>query len=453
MSDYTKLIDEKPWNVDGRSDPKEPVVYDHLRKLAEGVFSQQSVENESLPAGYTYFAQFLNHDLTFALPTPSGTRNARTARLDLDSLYGRGPAEDPHLYDLRDPARLAVGRNDNGELDLPRSADRSAWRGSIRDNHASQWRHALIGDPRNDENVLIAQMHLAMILLHNHFVDTSLGMPDRMQAYAHARRRTTWHYQYVVVNDLLRRLCAKDIWEERFTPSLWSRVRCFPRRDSVYIPLEFSLAALRVGHSMIRERYVLADRLTEPETTHPQHFPIFDSGTPSAGLVGRRSLPRNWSLQWDRFVECDGSPPPQKAMRFDEFLVGPLQSLPEMEPGAERSLAMRTLQAGAREGLASGGTVARALGEAVVGDGDAPLWLYLLVESREQTGGRRFGRCAARLTAETLHALLLADPECYLRVNPGWTPAQEAASSASEGFDLRDLLELAGMPMTAAALP
>src|SRR6185295_18627424 len=64
-----------------------------------------SADNATVPAGFTYFGQFIDHDITFdptalqeLLVDPLALENFRTPMLDLDSLYGAGPAANPHLY-------------------------------------------------------------------------------------------------------------------------------------------------------------------------------------------------------------------------------------------------------------------------------------------------------------------------------------------------------------------
>lgn len=75
-------------------------------------------ENNHIPVGYTYLGQFLDHDITFDPVSsldrqndPNALTDFRTPRLDLDSLYGRGPADQPFLYDQNDPypAKLLLG--------------------------------------------------------------------------------------------------------------------------------------------------------------------------------------------------------------------------------------------------------------------------------------------------------------------------------------------------------
>lgn len=74
-------------------------------------------ENFGILAGYTYFGQFVDHDLTFdpasslqKLNDPEALVDFRTPRFDLDSVYGRGPDDQPYLYET-DGVRLLRGRS------------------------------------------------------------------------------------------------------------------------------------------------------------------------------------------------------------------------------------------------------------------------------------------------------------------------------------------------------
>ena len=118
-------------------------------------------DNPTHTAGATFMGQFFDHDITFdvgsklGVPTePTEATNGRTPRFDLDSLYGAGPVGSPQLYDPTDRAKLKIEHGGRFE-DLPRNSDGSA----------------IIADPRNDENLIIAGLQCAFIKFHNHAVD------------------------------------------------------------------------------------------------------------------------------------------------------------------------------------------------------------------------------------------------------------------------------------------
>ena len=104
-----------------------PADIQSLRKLgaANGsMHSKSDADNRDsiIPAGYTFLGQFVDHDITFdtvsSLDKPIldiDSENARTATLDLDSVYGGGPERTPFLYNmpyLLTGKQLATGRYD-----------------------------------------------------------------------------------------------------------------------------------------------------------------------------------------------------------------------------------------------------------------------------------------------------------------------------------------------------
>ena len=161
-------------------------------------------ENGDIDAGYTYAGQFIDHDLTLDnrpndLTTPVDPRtlpNARTPAFDLDSVYGGGPAGSPQLY-AADRMHLLLGApltgtpNDPGSVDMPR------------DPATGQ---ALSGDPRNDENRIVAGLHTIMLRFHNEWVDRVAALHPRWsptQIFTEAQRQVRWHYQWAVLTDFL----------------------------------------------------------------------------------------------------------------------------------------------------------------------------------------------------------------------------------------------------------
>jgi hypothetical protein len=399
-------------------------------------------DNPDIPAGYTYFGQFVDHDITYDPATvderandPDGLHNFRTPSLDLDSLYGAGPVQMPFLYDEDDHVKLLVGQNPNPihePEDIPRN----------------QQGRALIVDPRNDVHVIVTQMHLAFIHFHNAVVDhlRDQFFPDEELA-DEARRITRWHYQWVVVHDFLERLAGPDVLGEvlvkdKRTKGWKADLRFYSWKNTPFMPVEFSGAAYRFGHSMARPGYKLNDQLDVIPVFSPALTP-----NPLQQLGGFRPLPKKWKIDWTKFFPIGGSTP-QPSRLIDTKLSGPLHQLPESLDEPRRSLALLNLLRGKALELPSGQAVAKAMGtgrpDADLGlNGDAPLWFYLLRESEVAAKGRRLGPTSARIVAEVLVGLLKGDPSSYLRVSPAWTP--ELPGEKAGDFTMPDLLRFAGV--------
>jgi heme peroxidase len=438
-------------------------------------------QNPEIPAGYTYFGQFIDHDITFDPVSslqrqndPDALEDFRTPRFDLDSIYGRGPADQPYLYQPDDKAKLALGRPvDNGSgqggFDLIRFGNT-----------------ALIGDPRNDENVIVSQLQSAFLRFHNAVVDRvreQRGLDVSTDVLKEAQRLVRWHYQWVVVHDFLRdHIVGSEVVDDILRPVTYKVMRLAegaqnPETDPVgpveesvlrqhllfykwankpFMPVEFSAAAYRFGHSMVRPSYFFNDfvrRQTEPNRT-----PIFsDDPNPLANLNGFRPLPDDWAFDWKYFFDTvDEQNLPQPSYRIDDELVHPLGTLPGEPPAPGfRSLARRNLRRGIALGLPSGQTVSRAMGIEPLSDaeldlegkgapsfvGNAPLWYYVLRESKLRCGGRRLGPVGGRIVAEVLIGLLAGDPLSYLRVEPNWQPT---LGPELGHFAMPDLLRFAG---------
>ena len=374
--------------------------------------------NPAIPAGYTYFGQFLDHDVTFdpassldKLNDPDALTDFRTPRYDLDSLYGSGPADEPFQYDRDTFGKLLIATSAAGEHDLPRNTQGLA----------------LIGDPRNDENIIISQLHLAFARLHNTFLDqitaTSPELPDT-ERFVQAQRLTRWHYQWLIVHDYLPKIVGADLMNQlaptkNGTTDL--RLRYYRAKTRPYMPVEFSAAAFRFGHSMIRGIYNLNSSVIDR--------PIFAPGDavgPLDDLRGRRPLPAQWPVDWSLFFPINGSKP-QPSRRIDSRLVPALFDLPG--PGA--SLALLNLRRGQAMQLPSGQDVARHLniprvltGAELQAPEPTPLWFYILKESEldEHAQGSRLGPVGGRIVAEVLLGLLNGDPHSYLNQQPTWQP-------------------------------
>ena len=213
--------------------------------------------NGSIPAGYTYLGQFIDHDLTFDKSkldgggslSPAALEQSRSPSLDLDSLYGLGPDLSPQFYS--DGVHLKTGtttpmpdlpvtNKPHPGFDLPRKPNGKA----------------LIPDPRNDENLVVAQTHAAFIRFHNRVVDTlaAQGVPAA-DLFSTARREVVRHYQWMIRTDFLPRIVNPAIVNAVFTSGR-KVVEVTPvPGESPTMPVEFSVAAYRLGHSMVRDAY------------------------------------------------------------------------------------------------------------------------------------------------------------------------------------------------------
>jgi hypothetical protein len=410
--------------------------------------------NDNIPAGYTYLGQFIDHDITFD-PTsmlgrdndPRALVNFRTPRFDLDSLYGSGPKDQPFLYDWdceHEGVKLLVGHNPD-DLSLPCDLQPAPV-----DLPRNQQGRALIGDARNDENLIVSQIHLLFIHFHNKVVDRLCEHhphPKGMWLFEEARRIVRWHYQWIVVHDFLKRLVGQTMAHRVLQPAAPGGAPTIERRfytwqDEPFIPVEFSAAAFRCGHSMVRDEYP-PKKL--PDThNHPILRPHTDHGLHFGGF---RRLPQGIAIDWERFFNTTLHAP-EMSFKIDPRISPALFSL----PSGDKPLPLLNLRRGRALGLPAGRDVARAMGVdplsfEQLGLNDAclsttcadtllratPLWYYILCEAKELgmgehaypigLGGYSLGPVGGRIVAEVLVGLLEGDPQSYLRQWPAWTPA------------------------------
>lgn len=426
---------------------------DVLKEIAADMVEKADArgrDNPDIPSGYTYFGQFVDHDITLdkvsALDRandPDALRNFRTPRFDLDSLYGSGPVASPELYDRNSPGgvKLLVGRNPDQapdgtgleKEDLPRNSQGVA----------------IIGDPRNDENVIVSQLHLTFIRFHNKVVDQVIQNTDLErdagELFKEASRIVRWHYQWVVIHDFLKRIATAARVDRLMKPdeegNPTPRLKFYKPKNTPFMPVEFSVAAYRFGHSMVRPTYVINN--TVPEL--PIFLPSGKAG-PLDDFRGFRPLPAFWTVSWKKFFKI-GNEAPQASRKIDTKLADGLSKLPG-ERGEMRSLPLRNLRRGRALGLPSGRRVALAIGgqdplspRELGRDNPVPLWFYILKEAEVREKGARLGQVGARIVAEVLIGLLAGDPLSYLRVEPQWRPTLPAAKKGE--FTMADLIKFA----------
>jgi nucleoid-associated protein YgaU len=429
-------------------------------------------DHPTVPAGFTYLGQFLDHDITFDKTDglPSTRLNAeeiaqgRSPSLDLDSVYGRGPAQETKRIYEDDKIRFRIGTaspagppNEPEGLELPNDLPRG-------DNPAKPV-EATIGDPRNDENLAVAQTHLAFLKFHNvvaaMLAETGLSGND---LFERARRTVTLHYQWIVLHDFLPRVTDPLVLADVLNGGR-KFFQITPGEEPT-MPIEFSVAAYRFGHSMIRDTYSW-NRNFEPAGLDLLFAFSGVSGGPDGGMFGGPVLPSNWPIDWRRFYDCssalDVEPTPflNTTRRIDTALALDLGILPEhggAEAGDKASLAVRNLLRGRLLGLPTGQAVAEALGAPVMTaeqvrkgphasilkahgfDRQTPLWYYILKEAEVLHDGLHLGPVGSRLLAETFVGLIEGSRNSVLAAGRYWRPTLPSLRPGH--FTMVDLLLL-----------
>ena len=210
-------------------------------------------------AGWPVFGQFVAHDLTADRSQPlthraelAEVRNARSPRANLEVVYGDGPVGMPFLYDRDDPAKLLVGRNNETSQPTCPATPRAS---------------PCFGDPRNDVHLLMSQLHVAMLWLHNALVDR---LRDDGVAEAELFAEGAPGRRLALPVGPAHRLPAPAGRAPSWPPSCWPAGpgTTAPTPGAAWIPLEFADAAYRYGHSQIRERYQV-NRQAEPVPLFP----------------------------------------------------------------------------------------------------------------------------------------------------------------------------------------
>lgn len=398
--------------------------------------------NPGMLSGFTYLGQFIDHDITLdqCCPAPldpvdpTTISNARTFRFDLDSVYGSGPVLSPQLYEA-DGVHLRVqDPNENGVPDVPRNSDGSA----------------IIGDSRNDENEIIGQIQVALIKFHNATVDSFPECRVTPQTRDHCLERAqalVQHaYQWIIVHEFLPHIVGQATVDRFLDPK--GAVACELFCSASFTPVEFSVAAYRFGHSMVRRAYEVN------ETTGKVQ--VFSFTQPD--LRGGRPIPAGRQILWGNFfpqlIDPDDVDGANISRKIDPLISSSLFQLPI--PGAEAAgsnvLGFRNMLRAKSYGLPSYEDVARAMGIAPVDTGvhalsgfetGTPLWYGILAESSQATGGTTLGPAGGRIVAETFLRILADDPSSIL--NTSFKPPKKLDTDGDGEFTMSDLLVDAGV--------
>lgn len=449
----------------GILDAKDDLAAGPVALIVDPALSQNNANSSRHTAGTTFMGQFMDHDITFDLSSVLGTPvdpedspNSRTPTFDLDSVYGGGPGRSPQLYERQGGSKFKIASGGVFE-DLPRS---SAGR-------------AIIPDPRNDENVVIAGLHAAFLCFHNRAVDylaSRRPASSAAETFMAARQLVTWHYHWIIVHETLPLFVGEPLVEEilRYGPKFYRP------RAATFIPVEFQGAAYRFGHSMVRPSYRVN---LAGDNGQPFFGLIFDpAGEGQADPVdlrGGASAPRRF-IGWQTFFDFGSIPRPSGIgtlgldMRpnklIDTKISTPLFNLPLAAIASgdlPTSLPQRNLLRHVTWQLPSGQSIAQVMEEeplsaadlaelAVYGIGlehSTPLWYYILKEAELREAGSILGPVGGRIVAEVILSLLQHDLRSYLSVNPMWQPTLPSITGAVTGdFRMIDLLAFAGVDPT-----
>lgn len=418
--------------------------------------------DSTIPAGYTYFGQFVDHDITLDISSnldadtdATTINNMRSPAVDLDSLYGRGPALDPFLYQFPNAGpptaiKFLIGTNQNVGGGGPGSAGGSGPMGvpTNSDLPRVSTNTAVIGDPRNDENLIVSQFHHAMLKFHNQVVDGLVAASFAGDIFLEAKRTVTHHYQWAVVHDFLKRICGATAVSTALSSITAAKGSAFS------MPVEFAVAAYRFGHSMIRERYwVNAAQISAPLNdvfafSRNPLLPVFS----------------NWVVDFNAFFDTGlFAAIHNRATKIDSTLAPGLDLLPGFS-GLMAMLASRNLLRGLALGLPSGQGLAGHFGvvaltsaqlkqglpaaEAALLDSSGgllltktPLWYYVLREAAVLNSGNQLGPVGGRVIADTFVRMLKRDADSFLNASTPFAPSLPSAVAGD--FTVADLVNFA----------
>lgn len=462
-------------------------------------------DHSSLPPIFTYFGQFVDHDITGLANAPvedpmlgiehdklapehrsdvvRKILNARTGQFDLDSLYGSdvptgnvaldklnsllrfpqdrakmwlgtfGPLDRRVSFPediagdlLRLERLLESGAFTEADIDELPEEHRKLFR---RDDGSLNLSRAIIGDARNDENLFIAQLHLAFLRYHNRMVQAwpnPRKAGDAEEVFAWARGEVRRTYQWLVLNVWLPGICDPKVVRSILAdgPTLFDEflTNCDWRPgDALPLPLEFSTACYRFGHSTVRSSYDWNKnfgRGDDPLVTQGDFEELFNftgsSPKPMRGFSTR--LPGNWGADWDRLAHSMSAFSDRSTRLVDTRLADPLANMANEGPNpVRRNLLARNLRRGVQHnlptaqsaiaGLTALGIAIKPMTKAQIASGNTageikkgkfdvhtPLWFYTLKEAEVMGRGQRLGPLGSHIVAGTIIGLILrgSDP-------------------------------------------
>lgn len=431
---------------------KKAKIVEAIDALADTMMSNVNMEGPA-DAGMTFFGQFVDHDITLDVTSAIGKkidvrtiRDVRTPNLDLDCVYGAGPDGTPHMYHPTRSGELLFGNSINAN-DLARNS------------HGT----ALIGDPRNDENIIVSQVQGIFIQLHNILMSgmaaggamatsvhdcAAMGVrnaalmeerPPVEKDFELSRRFVRLHYQWLVLHELLPSFVTQRCIDLAMQDYVFGD-------DGAILPTEFSGACYRFGHATVQQQYTLRagkqvglfdmQGFGPRSSEHDIDFGLFfGKGAQKARPVGTQvaktlfALPQSVVSRMKDIIWKDDNDPDEAAITEAQF----------------RKLAVRNMLRD-RSALkcASGQQVARWLGKNVPdfavtelgphpeltkrGITKTPLWYYALAEADHAKEGKLDG-VGGLIVASVIVRILRLERESILGV--GFKPWSEFGDNFS----------------------
>ena len=441
----------------GIMDAKDDLTQHPTALILNATLFTNNPDNPDMTAGMTFLGQFLDHDMTLDITSslaqqvdPEMIQNFRVPTFGLDSVYGSGPAGSPHIFDqsvdnglttlLIEPVAGSelMCRDGSLKFDLPRNSQNTP----------------LTGDPRNDENMVLSQMQVAFIKFHNAVVSkvkTDFGLTHATEVFLEAQRLTRWHYQWVILHEFL----PKTIGQPLVDDILGHGRKFYKWRNAPYIPVEFSVAAYRFGHSQVRPSYRVNFGPNDPG----QVFALFfnDNLAVNPVVTDMRGGTRgpNRFIDWQTFFDF-GDGKARNNKRIDTKISTVMFDLPGLPAGGPQALAQLNLLRHLTFKIPSGQRVAAAMSLSPLPESDladlkpfnlhnrTPLWFYCLREADVTADGKRLGPVGGRIVGEVMIGLLQGDSSSYLCQDPDWTPSFGVGGK----FTMVDLLKMAGVVTT-----
>jgi hypothetical protein len=231
-----------------------------------------------IEAGQTYMGQFIAHEIV-ATPQNNEVRLNISPGLNLKSLYGDEYAD--AYFNAR--GHFILGKANGSDIygtDL------------LRDHNEV----ALIPEFRNDENIIISQFHLFWQKVHNTIIE-HLREQSTIQVYDYfnfTKNVVVALFHRLVKEDFLKQICMTEIYDYYFqNGSVNATSYIFANQPLKKIPIEFSRAAFRFAHSMVREHYFFSNNVGGGANTE-EIFKFRNS-----------SLPSDFIIDWNFFFQTD----------------------------------------------------------------------------------------------------------------------------------------------------